>query len=251
MARLLASFALLFAVYQAAEYLQTQVSSPSPIGPALMVVTVLIAWPLGRWLDGTGFAAFGLDRSVASLRWLAAGFILAIIAKLASLAIGLGLGAVTLDSTASALPLSAVVGAVTVAAVTTFIPSLAEDILTRGLPLRINWVARSMPLYLGVTAALYTANHLWRFGWGPTEQLRLFCLGLAYAAGAWKARSLWGAVALHWGWNFAGTISDMIVPVSLVDENGSRLVSAAIHIALLATVLMLPITHDGKPRVNH
>jgi len=91
-----------------------------------------------------------------------------------------------------------------------------------------------------LSALLYTANHVWRFDWGPTEQLRLFCLGLAYAAAAWRWQTLWAAVALHWGWNLGSVLADAVMPVSVVDVSGFRLLSAGAHLLLLALVLLLP-----------
>jgi membrane protease YdiL (CAAX protease family) len=244
------AFAILFGLYQTAEYLQTRVVPPSPLGPVLMLATVLVAWPVGRWLSGGGYDAYGLDRRIDSLRWLGAWFVLAIMAKLGALAVGLGLGAVTLDASTARPALAGIAGALSIAALTTFIPSVAEDMITRGLPLRIPAIAGSAPVYLAFTAMLYTANHIWRLGWGPTEQLRLFCLGLAYAAGAWRAKSLWGAVALHWGWNFAGATGDLLVPVTLANDDANRLISAGMHVVLMVTMLLLPGSDRGKHHVN-
>ncbi len=68
-----------------------------------------------------------------------------------------------------------------------------------------------------LSALLYTANHIWRFDWGWTEQVRLFCLGLAYAAAAWRWQTLWAAVALHWGWNFGSVLADAAFPMDVLD----------------------------------
>ena len=133
-------------------------------------------------------------------------------------------------------------------ALVTFIPSLTEDILTRGfLLVAIPAVLagqgrrglRFWP-YVLLSAALYTANHLWRFDWGWSEQVRLFCLGLAYGAAAWRWRSLWGAVALHWGWNLSNALVPELLAVETIAPVAGRFVSAAAHLALFLIVLLWP-----------
>ena len=226
--RLALGFLLLFVVYQASEGLQTVFAPGNPLGPALMLLALLLAWPVGRWIDGGGWRAYGLHRR----RWvgiLGGGLLLAILAKLAAEAIALWLGSETFAAPA-VLPLSAV----GLLLVTTFVPSLVEDILTRGFLLR--WTPKPLGFrgYVLASALLYTANHLWRLDWGVTEQLRLFCLGLAYAAAAWRLQSLWAAVGLHWGWNLANALLSQAWPGLVEDVAGVRLVSAAVHLAIFA-----------------
>jgi membrane protease YdiL (CAAX protease family) len=132
-----------------------------------------------------------------------------------------------------------------IALLTTFVPSVTEDILTRGFLLKAAPVRLSGAAFVVLSAALYTANHIWRFDWGVTEQIRLFCLGLAYGAAAWRWRSLWGAVALHWGWNFAIAATGPLFSLEGGSVDASRLVAAAMHLALLAIVLCLPARPRG------
>ena len=229
--RVLPGFLLLLVVYQASEGLQTVFAPGNPLGPALMLLALLLAWPVGRWIDGSGFHAFGLVRA----RWpglLVGGLALAILAKFAAEAVTLGLGIERLVPM-EALPLSAL----GLLALTTFIPSLAEDILTRGFLLHVTPKPLGFWAYVLASALLYTANHMWRFDWGLTEQLRLFCLGLAYAAAAYRFRSLWAAVGLHWGWNFAGSALSQAWPGPVDDVAAGRLASAAVHLVIFAVIV--------------
>jgi membrane protease YdiL (CAAX protease family) len=239
--RILIAFAAIFAVYQAAEGMQTVFAPASPVGPALMLLALLIAWPLGRWLGWRGSDAYGLDLSRSSLGLLAAGLLLAGLAKFASLAAGIAIDAYDIP-TAMGFRIS--IGLVAMAALTTFVPSVAEDILTRGFLLRTIPVRFGFWAYIFLSATLYTANHVWRFGWGPSEQLRLFCLGLAYAAAAWRWRTLWGAVALHWGWNFTNALAGMVLPLEAFGVTDARMMSALAHLALFVIIALLPATTD-------
>src|SRR5581483_5222438 len=91
-----------------------------------------------------------------------------------------------------------------------------------------------------ISSAIYVGNHIFRLALGPLEWLMLFAFGCAYAAALIRSGSLWAAVALHWGWNFANAIENRIVDVTLVSANGGRLLSAAAHVALLGLVCIWP-----------
>jgi hypothetical protein len=242
-----AAFLLLWLLYQGSEALQTRFAPGHSLGPALMLLALLAAWPLGRWLGSPGYKSYSLSSTPGWAWVVAAGLIAAMLAKFGSVGVGrmLGVFAHSPQPPTGIAPLFVVT-----AAVTTFIPSLVEDILTRGflmgaLPVRLRTIA-----FLLLSALLYTANHVWRFDWGWTEQLRLFCLGLAYAAAAWRWQTLWAAVALHWGWNLGGVLADGLVPVEVVSVGGTRLLSAAVHLVLLAIVLLLPRPAGSAPEQN-
>jgi membrane protease YdiL (CAAX protease family) len=235
-ARVLIAFVLIFAVYQASEGMQTVIASQSPVGPVLMILALLLAWPLGRWLGWRGYDAYGLDLRPRSFALLGAGMLVAALAFLASRSLGAALGFYTRPS-----PLTAAsVGAVGFALVSTFIPSVAEDILTRGFLLRTLPLHLTASSYVVLSALLYTANHVWRFDWGISEQVRLFCLGLAYGAAAWRWRSLWGAVALHWGWNLTNVLVDQLMPTATIATDPARYLSAAVNLVMLVIVVLLP-----------
>jgi membrane protease YdiL (CAAX protease family) len=243
--RAVAGFAIMFLLYQAAEGLQTVLAPGSPAGPALMLAALVSAWPIGRWLGGRGYDRFGLAPVRGWWAILLGGMVLAVLAKLASLAVGSGIGIYSAAGPAASLTAAAIA----LAALTTFVPSVAEDILTRGFLLRAAPVRLGFWSFTILSALLYTANHIWRFDWGLSEQLRLFCLGLAYGAAAWRWRSLWGAVALHWGWNLASVLADAAVPLETLDVTHGRLISAGAHLLLLVLVLLFVPKRSGASSV--
>nr|WP_166181018.1 type II CAAX endopeptidase family protein [Altererythrobacter segetis] len=234
-ARIGIAFVLLFAVYQISEGLQTIIAPASPAGPALMVLTLLLAWPLGRWLGWRGYDAYGLDLQSRSFAILGAGMLIAAVAFLTSRSLGTAMG---IYSATSAVAASS--GVIAFALVSTFIPSVAEDILTRGFLLRTLPVKLTAVSYVVLSALLYTANHVWRFDWGISEQVRLFCLGLAYGAAAWRWRNLWAAVALHWGWNLSNVLVEQLMPADNLSIDAARYLSAAVNLAMLGIVVLLP-----------
>jgi hypothetical protein len=234
--RAIVVFGLLFGLYQASEYLQTRETGEHLIGPALMLLVVVVAWPLGRWLGWRGYDAYALDLRPFSLVLLVAGVSLSATMKLLSLVAGERLGIHAPVDQGLVLNIPVVAGI----ALSTFVPSVAEDILTRGLLLRALPYKFAGWSFVVISALLYMANHVWRFDWGWTEQLRLFCFGLAYAAAAWRWQTLWAAVALHWGWNLGSALADGLMPLEVLDVTGARLLSAVAHLLLLGLILVLP-----------
>lgn len=242
------AFVILFVLYQSAEGLGGRVLNNFGVQATLMVVALLAGWPVARWLGWRGYEAYGLDLRRTSFALVAVGLMLTLVAKGGALAAGLSTGIASVGEMPQGLGLLAGATFLAVTAVTTFIPSVTEDILTRGFLLRTSGISWTGPAFVLASAALFTANHIYRFDSGPSEQVRLFCCGLAYAAAAWRWKTLWGAVGLHWGYNFANALWQQVSPVTIDDVVAGRWLTAALHLVLLAIVLGLPRrTADGPP----
>lgn len=235
-ARLLLAFALIALPYQASVALQERFAPESPVGPVLMLVALLACLPAAWLVRGSPFPVFGLALRRGWWKLLLAALCIAMADKLATIAGGVWLGRAT---AAASTPLPDALGIVALLAIT-FIPSLVEDIMTRGIPLASRLYRSGLIRFAAVSALIYTANHIWRFDWGTTEQVRLLCMGLAYAAACWRWRSLWAAVGLHWGWNLANALAGAIWPVEWLDETAMRLAAALVHLVIFAALALLP-----------
>jgi len=238
--RVLIAFVILFALYQSAEGLGARLLGSFAVQAVLMIAMVLAAWPVGRWLGYRGYDAYGLDLRGRSFRLLVAMLLLAVAAKGIAILAGLhgGIYAFAPWSEGGAASLGGLFASV---ALSTFIPSIAEDMLTRGFLLRAANPGFGGPVFVLASAALFTANHIYRFDSGITEQLRLFVMGLAYTAAAWRWRTLWGAVGLHWGYNLAGGLSDPLISAGAESAVAGRWLTIAVHLALLAVILLIPL----------
>lgn len=235
--RVVLAFAILWLLYQSAEGVGTRRLHDNLVRDVLMTASVLAAWPLSRWLGWRGFGAYALDGG-GGWRWLPGGLLLAVLAKFAAVWLGLQLGVYAADAQAPAAAPAALLPMLLLA---TFVPSLAEDILTRGYWYRaagIRW--RSGLLFVPVSAAIFVLNHIYRLGDGPLEWLVLFAFGLPYAAALWRSGSLWAALGLHWGWNLGNGLQDSLMPATLRDAHGGAGLSIAAHLAMLAAVLLVP-----------
>jgi len=246
--RWMAAFALLFICYQLPEGLGARWLHQPALAAGLMLAFLPIAWVVARRLGRGMGEAYALEWSARPAAWLSAAFVLALAAKAAALWAGSRLGVYATDLPHAGAPVAM---ALAWLGLSTFVPSIAEDIVTRGFWARIPGWRWSGPAFVAFATGVYVLNHIYRLGNGPVEWLMLSCYGLAYATAFWRTGTLWGAVGLHWGWNFAGPALDMAWPVNVVDGDAARLVSAAAHLGMLAILLLAtPPRRDMRKAVG-
>ncbi len=249
MKRRIVTFVILFGLYQGAEGIGARLLHSFAVQAGLMVACVLVAWPLGRWMGWRGYRAYALEGR-AWLSWLFAGLLLMTLANLAALALGLGLGCFAWQP-AGHVDLAALAPrALLVAAFSTFVPSIAEDILTRGFWWRASGIQWRGGVFVAVSAVLYTLNHIYRLGNGPSEWLMLFCFGIAYASAMLGSGSLWSAVGLHWGWNLSNAVFGGMLPVTVVDHAAAQQLWALVNLVVALVVLLLPRAGPGRSALN-
>lgn len=234
--RLSGVFVLLFLFYQLPEGLGIRTLQSMPATLVLWLVFMLVAWQCGRVLGFRGFDAWYMT----SPRWpvlLAACFALAVLAKALALAAGSAAGVYQVQFAQGVAGL-AWLSAALIALAYTALPSIAEDIVTRGFLMRALPALGRRPLFIVASSLLYVLNHIYRLANGPLEWLMLFCFGLAYAAALYYSGSLWAAIGLHWGWNFAGKFADQVATIDAAPGQGP-LVSSAAHLLLLGVLTLL------------
>jgi membrane protease YdiL (CAAX protease family) len=242
--RLALVFAVLFIAYQLPEGLGMRVLHSFPVQAALMLAFLPIAWLAGRALGYRGLDAWYIRRSPRWALLLAACFALAVLAKAAALGLGAAFGVYALAPAGHAAGTALLVSALWTA-FETFFPSVAEDIVTRGFLMRATPALSRRWVFVVASAVLFVLNHIYRLADGPLEWLRLFCFGLAYGAALFYSRSLWPAIGLHWGWNFAGQFSDQVASVDMLAPVLSPMVSAAAHLMMLGIVVVI-----GRKRIQ-
>ncbi len=238
--KFIAGFTLLFLAYQLPEGIGQRLLGSFPAQAALLLAFFLLAYLIGRTRSEGALAAYALENPGRWWRPLLALFLLAIALKLLTVALGARLGVFQIQSsTAPSAP------ALAFALLATFLPSLAEDIVTRGYwfpALGELWPPAAFVL---ASSTLYVLNHIYRLATGPGEWLMLFAFGLAYALALVRFRSLWPAVGLHWGWNFGNALAASICPYNVSSLPGSRNLAIAAH--LLMAVLVLAVTPAPEP----
>ncbi|WP_231381785.1 type II CAAX endopeptidase family protein [Rhodanobacter sp. OR87] len=237
--RAMLAFVVLWLLYQSAEGVGGRWLHSFPVQAGLMLSCVLVAWPLSRWLGYRGYGAYALTRRHGWQTWLPAGLLLAVLAKFAAVRLGLAWGVYAPDPQTASGGVASLLSALPLLLLSTFVASLAEDILTRGFWYRaagVHW--RGGVVFVLASSTIYVLNHIYRLADGPLEWFTLFSFGLAYAAALWCSGSLWAAVGLHWGWNLGNGVVDATLPATVVDARMAPCLSIGAHLLLL--VLALP-----------
>lgn len=242
------TFLALFLCYQAAEGIGIRVLG-SPLWQGIfMVGTIPLALLLGWWFYRAPLGAYAMSFSRTAMRWLVLGFAAAFAVKLLALALGSTAGIYLI----SELPRPAfgdLSVSVALALFITFIPSLAEDILTRGL-----WFAKG-PVRTGLSfvvlsTVVYVLNHIYRLANGPMEWLMLACFGIAYGIAVVRTGTLWAAVGLHWGWNATNAMVALMWNVDAVRQEHAVLMSSMAHLLLAAFVVLATRRRTSAASVN-
>jgi hypothetical protein len=232
-------FAVLFALYQSAEGVGDRLLHSTPIASLLMISALAAAWPVGRWLGWRGFDAYALETRGRWALWLGGGLLLAALVRITVLHIGVSAGVYRWEA-APAVAFAGLLPLLVWTALSTFIPSVAEDILTRGFPWRVPGVAWRPLSFVAFSSVLFVLNHIYRLGSGWSGLLLILVMGVGCASALARTGSLWAAAALHWGWNLSNALLDAFHPYDIADAARSPLYSAAAWMVLTAVVWALP-----------
>jgi len=244
--RVVIAFIVLLVLYHAAEGLGGHVFHSLLVSGIFLVAMLAVAWPLGRWLGFKGYDAYALEWRRSTPLLLCGGLVLSLLLKYVSVCVGMGLGVFLArpPETAAAAVMS-FVSTLPMALAITFVPSIAEDILTRGFFYRATRITWSPRVFVVISAVVYLLNHVYRLGAGPGEWIMLFCYGLAYATAVVRTGNLWLAVGLHWGWNLANQLIDTVLPYDNAMPQWSPLLSAAAHVVMLGMLFAIPANIEG------
>jgi uncharacterized protein len=213
-------FFVLFLVYHFPEFFSAfWVMATFKIG--FLMVAVIVA----RLQGWKGLGAYGLSLKASGVTNLLKGLLVGFVFFLLSVFISVGAG---YDEITKVNSFSSIVSQLPMLLLTTAVPSVAEDILTRG------YLYAHLRKYLNpyswilLSSFVYVFNHIWRLGDGAAVLTYLFLLGLVLAYAVWIAKSLWLAFGIHWGANIAFESTHTFMNLQQVDPgNGSTWLLAA------------------------
>lgn len=122
----------------------------------------------------------------------------------------------------------------------TAIPSLAEDLLTRGYLYGHLVNKMEKKAWILLSALIFVLNHIWRLNDGFAVIAYLFLLGLLLAYTVWITKSLWMAFGIHWGSNIMFESSNAVFKTeSLVTHPGDTWVLAAVWGVFFLLILLI------------
>ncbi len=213
--KILISFAALFALYHAAEYMIVFLNST--IGFLLFqLLFFLTAFVLGNWFSQNGVGAWGLPFH-GSKNFLT-GFILGIFIYAVPFLISIALG---IEKIIESPDLLTILKSSVPFAVGVMFSSFSEDILTRGLVFSY-FKTKIKPVYLILlSATVYLLNHIYRLGDGMESMLYLFLLGIIFCIPFIISGRLWLTGFMHWSGNTFFFISHNVIQT----ETNSNLIS--------------------------
>lgn len=223
-------FLILFFIYHFPEFFSAfWIMAAFKIG--FLFVAVLIAVIQGFGIRGV----FGLVISSKSILYLFVGLIIGLFFFGLSFFVSIQLGYQKIETIS---PLSNIIKQLPLLLLITAIPSIAEDILTRGY-LFIHLKFLKPFSWIMLSSSVYVLNHIWRLNDGIAVLTYLLMFGIALALAVWITKSLWLAFGIHWGANIAFESSNSFIQTkSLATHNGSTWLLAAIW-AILFFLLML------------
>ena len=228
---------LLFFLYHLPEFFQRYYGQPLiwllELG---MLVMVVASYFIIRIQKGEGFDAYGLFNlggyKFNLLKGLLLGFVFSALANLISvwlnwntLSMSFSLGQVMMQTLIFALG--------------TLLPSLAEDILTRGYLFAHLQNKLGRALFIFISALVFTLNHIFRLS-HPDVMVYIFMLGLLLAWCLVYTRSLWLTLGVHWGTNIAYQFFTNIISLKTVKETGydNYLLAACFFVGWIIVVLL-------------
>jgi uncharacterized protein len=210
-------FVVLFLIYHLPEFLQNHYQKPLILVlESGMLLFTITAFLFGRQWHRNGFRIYGLHSLRKNKRNLIIGLLSGIlIAGVANMIpVWLHWSEISIQVNWTQILLLLLLFALG-----TLLPSLAEDILTRGY-LRIFW-PESWNLYwlIPFSALVYALNHIFRLG-KPDVMLYLFALGFLLMWCYVKTGTLWLTLGIHWGSNMCYQFFTNLIILKSVKETG-------------------------------
>ncbi len=222
-------FLLLFAVYHFPEFF-----SAFWIMAVFKIGFLFVAFIMARMQGWKGLGGYGLGLRPGWWQNLLKGLLTGILFFALSVGLSVSFG---FEKLAGIATTEVIVKQLPMILLMTAIPSVAEDILTRGYLYGHLYSKMKPVIWVLVSAVVYVLNHIWRLQDDPSVLAYLFLLGLVLATSVWKTGSLWLAFGIHWGANIAfESTHSMVHTTPLVSHQGSTWLLAAAWLLLLVVI---------------
>jgi len=181
-----------------------------------MLVFVIASFIVIKIQKHEGFAAYGLFQfrkyKFNLLKGILLGFVFAVFANFISVWL-------KWNTFSTNFSFAQIIIQTLIFAIGTLLPSLAEDILTRGY-LFAHWnKGWSKNLFVFISALVFALNHIFRLTHADV-MIYIFILGLLLAWCLVYTRSLWLTLGIHWGSNIAYQFFANVISLKTLKETG-------------------------------
>lgn len=230
----LAGFALLFALYHAAEYMILFHNSPAGF-LTFQLLFFVGAWGIAKGQGKPGLAAWGLDTKKRLLLHLLVGMMMGVVLYGSTFLLSLWLGSERLTAIP---PFAAMATPLSLFAFGNFFSSFAEDVLTRGYVFHHLYDRVSRVALVLLSAVVYLLNHIYRLDDGIETYLYLFVLGVVFAIPLLLTKRLWFTGGMHW----AGNITFYLTHELWNTEEATGVI-APNYILVVVALLLIPVNY--------
>lgn len=214
---IIAGFAILFFCYHLPELFQKVYAKPLIwLLESGMGIFLIVSYLVIRKQKGLGMKSYGLFRlntyGINLLTGLFFGFVFFALNTILTVLLGW-------NSLSIVVSIPQVFYLVFLFSIGTLLPSLAEDILTRGY-IFAHWPKYTYRKWMVVfSAVLFVLNHIFKLN-RPDILIYLFVLGLWLAWCLVTTGSLWLTLGIHWGTNLAYQSVSNLFTVKTLRETG-------------------------------
>lgn len=232
--RAIAGFFILFCLYHAAEYFVLFKYNPA-VFLSIQLLFFTAAFLIAKRQGYKGFSAWALKPSKGWWLQMLTGMAMGVLLY----ALSFYISTVVNGQTVGGLPLlPAVITPLGLFWFGNLFSSLSEDILTRGYLFRHIRPKIPSELFLFVSAAVYTLNHIYRLSSGWDTLGYLFLLGIVFAMPLVYSERLWYTAGMHWFGNttfyFCYNTLQMEGPADSISPNA---------IFILCILFMIPLQY--------
>ncbi len=212
---------------------------------SLMATVVVLSHIVARQQGLAGIAAYKLDWNIEGKRLLIVGLMSGLITYSLSFLISLMAGREII--TATNLGNMQTTGKVLLCAAGTFLPSIAEDIITRGYLWAMFGKRWNKVLFVVVSGVFYVLNHTYKLLSPDESLLYLFITGISLAIPLILTNSLWYSVGLHWACNTIYRITNDV----LYSTSQEHLGISSLGILMIVVSLSIPFNIYIIKRLKH
>ncbi|QHL88756.1 CPBP family intramembrane metalloprotease [Nibribacter ruber] len=229
---ILAGFLFIALTYHAGEYAM-RFHQHIPLFLGCMLAVIPVAYLVAKWQGFKGLGAWGMCFDNPYVRLCLKGLVIGLVVYALALGTRLWLGFEILGPRPDT---EVLIMQTLIFAAGTFLPSLAEDILTRGYLFGHFYQRMDKWSLILFSSVIYVLNHIYALTSGPSMLLYLFVLGIMLTIPLLYTRNLWYTVGAHWAGNIIYRVGNDVLQVREAEASFPAIWELTGFVLLLAVI---------------